>query len=80
VEAAEWCACPPVPISEQTHQCGDEHGAHDGGVEEDRCGGAEPKLFRDDDFRGEEGAEGDGEEQGSGGDDPSRSSAQLAKP
>jgi hypothetical protein len=73
VEAAKWCGCPPGTAAEQAQRCGDEQGADDRGIDEHAGGRGESEFLADHDLRGDERAEGDGEEQCGGGDDPSGS-------
>jgi hypothetical protein len=71
VEAAKRRGGPPVPLSEECHERGDEQGADDERVDQDGGGGSEAEFLEEDDVAGAERAEGDGDHDRAGGDDPS---------
>src|SRR5436190_3534703 len=72
VEAPERAWCPPVPLSEELHQRRHEKRADDARVDQHSERRSQPVLLDEDDLRGDEGADRDGEEEGSGGDDAPR--------
>ena len=69
-KSPQWAWRPPVPVAEQHHQRGYEQGADNGGVDQHHERGAEAELLDEDQLRGREGADSDGEQKRRGRDDP----------